>query len=138
MAAQATVTLTDGQSTPVNHAFNPNGVTAGVAMWRNTVGGIAAGFEVLTSSIRETKNGPKPGNVVTLKLNVPVMETISGADLAGYTPQPSVAFELEAIVTFRAPARCTKQQRKDLRVMLADLLAESVTVAAVDDLEQAW
>lgn len=138
MAAQATVTLTDGEATPVNHAFNPNGVKDGVSMWRETAGGIAAGFPVLTTSIRETKNGPKPGNVVTLKLNVPVMETISGADLAGYTPQPQVAFELEAIVTLRCPARCSKQQRKNIRTMLADLLGESVTVAAIDDLEQAW
>lgn len=138
MAAQATVTLTDAEGTPVNHPFDPSGVENGIAKWVDRTGGIAIGFPILTQSIREVSGGPKPGQVITQKLVFPVLEVVSGSDLAGYAPVPQVAYECEVDIRYRFSNRATLQIRKNVRAMVDDLLSEQVTKDYVETLAPAW
>jgi len=138
MAAKATVSLTDAEGTPVVHAFDPAGTKENVEFWEDRAAGIPAGFPILTMSLRSVTGGPKPGSVAEVKLKYPVMETISGANLSGYTAQPQEAFVLEASAQFRLPSRSSLQHRKNLRSMFADLMGETVLTNLVEKLEPVY
>ncbi len=138
MAAQANVVLTDAEGTPVNHTFEPRGVTDGIARWVDASSGISIGMPVLTASLREVTGGPKPGNIITGKIIFPILEVVSGSDLAGYAPVPQVAYECEADFRFRFSNRASLQVRKNVRAMSWDLLAEQMFKDYIENLAPSW
>jgi len=66
-------------------------------------------------------------------LDGPALETATGANSSGYTAAPKVGYVNRAKVEFMLPDRGLAAQRKDLRVLLVDLLNEPNIVDFIDN-----
>lgn len=137
MAQIASITINDGQSTPVAHAFNPV-ISIPPTYRRNGVAGqavIAQERLLIQTVMAKTVNGV---NRVQLELVVPVTEQASGGTASGYVAPPAIAHEMRVKVEFFFHQRSDKQGRKDLRTLLTNLLNNAQVVSATDDLEQPY
>lgn len=135
MAAIAPITVNDGQATPVAHTFNP--VSTNPPTYRengNSAVPIVGEAEVLVS----LKQGSGAVKKAVVTLRVPVLETQAGSSYAGYTAPPKVAYYMQASLELFLPVRSTGAQRKDLRVLAANLLSNAQVIALVDQLEQPY
>lgn len=82
MSAQANIVLADGQATPVNHTFEPNGSFANAdntikSAWIDRLGNVLdIGRSVLREDHRPAANGSR--EKIRCVLEVPVVETVNG------------------------------------------------------------
>lgn len=137
MAAIAPITIADGKGTPESHVFNPIATLPLALLKRNTVSGQATvAWEQLTVNVKSAGNTGM--NTVTVELSVPVMEQSTGGTSSGYVAPPSVAHRLTAKVVFFMHNRSTAADRKDLRVLIQNALANSQVVSAIEALEQPY
>jgi hypothetical protein len=95
MANIANITVFDGAATPVSHTLVPVSVTRAngvvTADWREVAAGIPTYAQVRAQmKIERLKSGVYK---VEHRTVVPVMESISGQNAAGYTAAPKVAYE---------------------------------------------
>lgn len=124
------IAINDGKATPVAHTFNPV-QSSPDALYRENLSSlplIGQGTVILrTRAVGDL-------NRVKLTLQLPVLETATGANAQGYTAAPKVAYHSTVNVEFILPSRGTAEQRKDLRVMLSNLLLNSQVVDNVDNL----
>jgi len=131
MAVMAAIAIADGASTPVTHTFNP--VTDQPPEWVDS--DAAKAYKYLQPRIIvNTKRSLSPTGVsrVSITLNCP-----QGGD--GVTvPANEIARYAMAKLDFLLPSKGTKQERKDLRVMLINLLANAQIIDVVDELNSAW
>jgi len=133
MAQIANIVLADGQATPVNKTFTAKRADQQLSVWKDQTAGIAIGFPQISMSVRENASSTR----VETRITKPVLETISGSD-AGYTPSPKVAYTVLAKQEFVLPNRCQLQDRKDIRAFARNLLADTVAVNAIENLEAPW
>lgn len=137
MAQIATITINDGASTPVAHAFNPI-ASVPPQYRRNGVAGVALiGQErlLIDTILAKTKDGV---NRIRLELVVPVMENPANGTQQGYVAAPGIAHEMRVKVEFFFHQRSESAGRKDLRVLLSNLLLNQQVVDVVDKLEQPY
>jgi len=131
MAQIANIVVKDGAATPLDHTFIPT-ATAPKAMYREGISNlplVGQGQVMIGSAV--------PGAAlqrVKMTLALPALETVTGQNADGYTAAPRVAYTNTVQVEFLLPSRGTAQQRKDLRVMLSNLLMNGQVVDAVDNL----
>lgn len=138
MTAIAALTLADGQTTPVNHTFNPVNIdNAGIAKWADRSGGIALGFPIVSFSMRSPTSSSRAYKV-TAKVVTPVLEVTSPSTASGIQPAPTLAYNLIATVDLVLPERSTLGQRKDLLAYLKNYLANAVMTAAVENFESIY
>jgi len=94
MAQQADITAYDGAAAPVAHTFVGEGISTVknelIAIWReqNTALPFAA-QGVITFKKRKLPSGVWR---VSCRVEIPVMESVSGQNAAGYTAPPKVAY----------------------------------------------
>lgn len=132
MSAIANVTINDGATTPVAHVFapvqsNPNPI------WRDTASAktyLASQYSF--SAIRKGNSAPKGLTRVRLTLQLPTMGT--GVSI----PASEVDYSHQVSVEFICPNRGVKQERKDLRVLLMNLLADAQVIDMIDELRAAY
>lgn len=139
MAAIAPITINDGQATPVAHIYNPI-QTGDVATYKRN-GDTAVpvvGFESLKLSLKEAGSSSEAVNRVKISLNIPVLETPSGGTPSGYVAPPKVAYFIPANMEFILPNRSTAAQRKDLRVLCMNSLANAQVIALIEQLERPY
>lgn len=132
MAAQATITINDGQATPVAHDFDPAGVQDGIAVYEDRVDGIPVGYPRITLSIRKPTKGSRAYKV-TLKITNPTLEQASSGGT--FVPPPTLAFNDLAVVEFMLPERGTPAGRADILAYVVNALQSTPVVSAVEDLE---
>jgi hypothetical protein len=133
MSAIAAIVISDGQATPVAHTFNPV-ASAPNAFYRESQSGLALiGQGRISTPVKFSQSGDGV-NRVTVKLELPALETITAQNAQGYTAAPKVAYTNTAFVTFLLPGRGTAAQRKDLRVLLTNLLANAQVVDLIENL----
>ena len=131
MAQIANIVVKDGAATPLDHTFIPI-ATAPKAMYREGISNlplVGQGQVMIGSAV--------PGAVlqrVKMTLALPALETVTGQNADGYTAAPRVAYTNTVQVEFILPSRGTAQQRKDLRVMLSNLLMNGQVIDSVDNL----
>jgi hypothetical protein len=95
MSAQANITVFDGAATPVSHTLVGEGIErledgTLVARWKESLAGVPDYAQIrATMTKRKLKSGVFR---VTTRVEVPVMESISGQNSAGYTAPPKVAY----------------------------------------------
>lgn len=94
MAALADVVAYDGETTPVAHTFVADHVEYSgsdlVALYCEKTPGVP---EYAQGTIALTKKKVNNGNIrVGCRVNIPVMESVNGANLSGYTAAPKVAY----------------------------------------------
>lgn len=136
MSAIGNIVINDGATTPVAHTFYPVNVDGATSNWRENQASLPLiGQGTLQVSVRETKNAIKQ---VHIALTTPALEQITGNNSAGYTAAPKVAYTPLVGVTFNFDGRSTTQQRKDVRVLIMNALANAIIVDAVDNLNPAY
>lgn len=141
---QATaIVLADALATPVNHTFQPIGFDRNDnQFWfvdrsqANSIGYWRISCKIQTPKPAQPGQSSKDRvHIVTVSLHEPVLETVSNSTMSGIIPAPTVGYIMRSATTFWLPERGTDQNRKDLRKMMANLLANSNVVAVVENLE---
>jgi hypothetical protein len=134
MAQIATISINDGAATPVTHVFNPISTMPPVYR-RNMSAGVAAVAQerlLINTILAKSVNGV---NRVQLELVIPVSEIPAGSSSTGYVAPPAIAHEMRVKVEFFFHQRSESAGRKDLRVLLSNLLSNAQVIAAIENLE---
>lgn len=131
------ISINDGQSTPVAHVLQPIATQPLPLYKRNGVSVPAVGMESLklSTQLSPTADGV---NKVNIEFVIPVLEQTTGGTSSGYVAPPGVAHELRYKGTFYVHQRSDKVGRKDLRVLVANLLQHAAVASLIDDLEQPY
>lgn len=144
MTARANIAVGDGESTPVTHTFVPDGNAApDVVRYVNRTVATPAAAEVLTLGWKRSTALPEdfstPGKKVSprtteIRLRYPAtyVDSTTGLTL--------VDFVDEAKLTFMGHPRSSDQRMKNLRTMMVNALATSITQIsnAIDKGEPVW
>jgi len=138
MAAIASVTLNDGQATPVAHTFSPGSIKGDVAQWFDRSGGIAVGYPILSVSIRAPLAKGARVYKATVKISVPTLEVTSPSTGTGIQPAPIKGYDCVFIGDFLLPERSTKPNRADVLAYAKNALAHATVKAAIEDLENVY
>jgi hypothetical protein len=97
MANIANIVVFDGAATPVSHTLVPVDVSkdpktgAIVAVWREQVASLPT-YAQITATLRLSKSKRSGVWNTDFRVEVPVMEAVSGSNAAGYTAAPRVAY----------------------------------------------
>lgn len=144
MSAQANIVAFDGAATPVSHTLVPvsnktdaNGATTLEWGERNTSLPMLA--QVSARMISRKLNDGR--HLVSFSTMVPVMESISGVNAAGYTAAPKVAYTVPITTTAYFPDRATPAERKLVRQLHQNILGNistSVTPVATGACPEAF
>lgn len=141
------IVINDAASTPLAHTMSPVRVLVdqnkfSKAEYANRAPGIAIGFEQLEIGLRAPvapQNGTSSVATRQYKavvgLRLPILEVTSPNTGTGIQPAPTVAYYMEAQVSFMMPERSTLQNRKDLRKLAVEALSNAATIAVVENLE---
>lgn len=142
MSAVTAIVLADAQGTPVNHTFTPLGPdTNGVWWYEDQSQATPIGFWRLSLELKRTPPAGNGGqstsnrvNRVVAAMHQPVLETL-GTNDAGITPPPTVSYVTRSKSEFILPERNTLQNRKDVRKMAMNLLADTQVVNMIENLQ---
>jgi hypothetical protein len=126
MPALGNIAINDGKATPVTHTFAPVSTNGELAQLANRAPSIPKGYETLAVRVR------KPGSAqgayqVETTLVFPVVQTVNGVD--------TVVRTSKAVITLHLSQDSTTADRKDIRVLLANLLQNSTIATAIENLE---
>jgi len=134
MANIAAITVYDGAGTPVAHTLNPVSVSRPAANeilceWREVAATVPVYAQIrLSMRLTQLKSGVWKAEVTTV---VPVMESVSGQNSAGYTASPKVAYETTFRTTMFGNSRSTYNDRMLARQLHINVLGNiSTSVAA--------
>ncbi len=133
MSNIANITVFDGQATPVTHTLVAESVTREgntvTALYKESLAGVPDYAQVRVSL--KTVKLPSGVKRVHTRVEVPVMESISGQNTAGYTAAPKVAYVDAAEYVHYAPERSVIAGRRSAKQILANLMNNvSTSVAA--------
>lgn len=133
MSQIANITVYDGAATPVAHTLVAEGVNTEkgitVAEWREQIASLPTEAQI-SATVRKKK---LPTGVIQVeaRVSVPVMESVSGSNAAGYTAAPKVAYVDTYVLSGYQHPRSTITSRRLARQIMANLLgAISTSVAA--------
>lgn len=143
--ARANVVISDGKATPVAHTFNP-AEEGELDLFEDRVGGIPIGFPVIVVRFRRppsaqaggVSDATKRAYKVMLNLHLPVLEVTSPSTGTGIQPAPTVAYICRFNSEWVLPERSTLADRKDLRALAYNLLANADIRKVLEDLEAYW
>lgn len=135
MSAQANITVFDGAATPVSHTLVASGVKVlkdgtQLAVYREQLSSLPLKAQVRV----EARMRDFPTGVTESRFDVfvPVMESVSGQNAAGYTAAPKVAYEDRFALVQYAHPRSTLASRRLCKQIALNLGSNiSTTVAAV-------
>jgi hypothetical protein len=128
------IAVYDGAATPVLHTLVPVSITResgkATAIYREQVSSLPINAQVsATISLVKAKSGVYKAEARTV---VPVMETVSGQNAAGYTAAPKVAYEDTVILTGFFHERSSIAGRRLVRQLALNIGGNVTTsVAAV-------
>lgn len=132
MPAIADITVYDGAAVPVAHVLKAVNVTSekGVttALWREDLSSVPT--EAQVSATLQLKKLPTGVVQVNARVNVPVMESVSGNNAAGYTAAPKVAYVDSFTLTGFQHPRSNTTSRRLARQIMANLLSNVATSVA--------
>lgn len=133
MASIANITVYDGAATPVAHTLNaisvvsqPDGTVE--ALYREALAGLPAYANVTVAiKMQPLKSGVTR---VETRVEVPVMESVSGQNSQGYTAAPKVAYVNRLVCTGYFSPRSTVTDRRLAKQILTNLLNNVATSVA--------
>jgi hypothetical protein len=143
MPAIANVVINDGAATPVAQTFTPLGKDEKGVYWfeqttptpANPLGAKRLGYK--QERVYDNQKRLTGESRVVFTLSLPTLEVL-GNSSTGITPPPTLSYIEKARVEFVLPERSTTQERKDTRVLIANLLAHAMAVSAVDSLQPSY
>lgn len=117
MPVMAPIVLKDGQSTPVNHTYSPQGLAANLATFRDSLPLAFQDLSVLTNQTRPAapSNG---GHKSTWKFVLPHALSNDGACCVDTQNPPASTFEIGSLISKQA----TVAQKADLLAYLRSLV----------------
>lgn len=132
MSNIASITVFDGAATPVSHILAPVSVSRdkGVvkAEWRELNPAIPVYAQVTaTMTIEKMKSGVYKTET---RVAVPVMETVTNQNAAGYTAAPKVAYTNQVVTTGWFHERSTINDRRLARQLMTNILNNVSTSVA--------
>jgi hypothetical protein len=132
MPQATTIVLTDGDST--DHSFTPEGRDANNVMLFKASNGVPIGDEKL--SIGKSVTAQKRSKV-SIRLASPVLATGAGDDGVARQVMTRVAY---CDITFSFDGLSTTDERKNMRLMVSDLLGTGQTVSEsiIDNLDSLY
>jgi hypothetical protein len=144
MPARANITVNDGKATPVAHTFNPS-EDGEVDLFEDKSGGVAIGYPLIMVRFRRPTSptsGQNSGNnrVYRIQLNFawPVLEVTSASTGTGIQPAPTVAYVLRSNQEWLIPERSALADRKDLRAIVYNTLANADIKKVLEEQEAFW
>jgi hypothetical protein len=121
-----TVESTTSATVGVDKTFSPEGFIApGVSRWVDRSGGISIGFPFFTMSVRAPTKASRVYRV-TIKLGLPVLETVTASTATGVVPAAMVAYTNQCIMEFLLPDRSTLAERQSLLSYVRSLFATTI------------
>lgn len=134
MAAMANFLVKDDASTPLEITFIPVSDTP-FPTWRAAIANVPfEGQPRIAISTERVKSGAYK---YTMKLEVPVMETLGASGTSGgYVAPPKVAYVNTIIVTMFADGRSTTADRANLLKLGAGLISGASSTTATGILDQ--
>ncbi len=141
MGAIANITVFDGASTPVSHTLYAISIAREgkkiKALWREVSAAVPTEAQI---TVEMTSERLASGVLVqSMRTLVPVMESVSGQNAAGYTAAPKVAFVDTFVTTSYQHPRSTQTSRRITRMIHVNLsnnvstsVAAAITGPAVD------
>lgn len=137
MPAISTLTLNDGQATPVAHSFAPKSVTGNIATYVDRSATAAIGFNVVTISVTSPAKGSKNYRV-RIKVVAPVLEVVNASTYSGISPAPTKAYDLIFDCEFVIPERSTLLDRQNILAYARNILVQVGVGTIVTNLENVW
>ena len=141
MATATPIVLADAQATPVNHTFTPIGKDEKDVFWfvdqsqSNAIGYWRISVEINQPRLAQP-NESSSRRVARIMIGVhePVLENVTNSTVSGVAPAPTVSYIPRSFHEFVLPERAALQDRKNLRKMAANLLADANIIAVVENL----
>jgi len=134
MSAIADLVAFDGADTPVSHTFIPRSVTREkgvvVAEWRENIAGVP--YEAQPGVKMSLEKLPSGVFVSEIRVEVPVMETITNQNAAGYTAAPKIAYVETVVMRGFHNKRSTAAVRKLVRGLAKNILHGNVLTSTVN------
>lgn len=134
MSAIANITVFDGQATPVSHTFIAESVSReGKNIVTATYKEATAGVPDYAQGRLTLKRTRLPSGVMrsSVRVDLPVMESVSGQNTAGYTAAPKVAYTDSVEVVSYAHERSVISGRRSARQLALNVAGNvSTSVAA--------
>jgi len=135
------IVLADAQGTPVNHTFIPIGRDPNGLYWfedqsqANAIGFWKISIELKKPGTPSAKESSE-GRVIRAKvqLHEPILENVTNNTISGIAPAPTVSYVPRSFSEFVMPERAALLDRKNLRKMMANLLAEAQVVSVIETL----
>jgi hypothetical protein len=124
MADMADITAYDGASTPVNHTFKPisvsteKGVTT--ALWREQ--DVSIPFDAQGKVTMKSFQLPSGIWRRSVRVEIPVMESVTSANAAGYTAAPKVAYVNTIEASSFSSERATIADTRIVRMLLVNIM----------------
>ncbi len=143
MSQIANITVFDGAGTPASHTLVAIEVTKEkgkvTALWRENNASLPVYAQIrATTSLEKLKSGVYKTET---RVVVPVMESVSGQNAAGYTAAPKVAYENTLVTTGFFHERSDITGRRLARQLMVNLLGNistSVTPATAGPLPELY
>lgn len=111
--------------------YSPAGLRAGVATWISRVGGVLAGFSKLTQSYKDPTTGTQ--TKIDFNLSIPVLATADSTCAC----EGEVLRTNSVVISFWVAGTSTLEERTDLYLRAKDLIANSMLISAVENLDPA-
>lgn len=124
MPSFSTITLADGQATPVNRVFTPVSLSEGVAVWNDRSKSVQLEQPYITA---KTTRGKSQAALTrqTFTFNVPLYSAVEGK------LQNTVGASIEV----RLPGNATQAQRDDITAYVRNFAASAVFATMVKNME---
>jgi len=133
MSNMANITVFDGAATPVSHTLVGEVIKQGsdgsmTAVWKESNSAIPDDAQI---RVTMTKKRLKTGTfIVSIKSEVPVMETVSNQNSSGYTAPPKVAHVVTEEFVGKFSGRSLVSERRLCRQILINVLGNVTTTVA--------
>lgn len=129
MPALGNIAINDGKATPVSHTFTPVTTDGYNASLANRAAPIPQGFETLDVKVRKPASAAGAYRI-DVEMTFPVVATVNGLD--------SVVRTSKAVLTIYESSVGSEAERKDHRVLLANLLQNSTIATVIEKLEPVY
>ena len=128
MPALANITANDGETTPVAHTFKPQRIEGNVATFVESTGVPLADKRI---SVSVSRTADKNRGKISFRLAWPIVadQTINGV------VSPLIVRTAYVDVTVSTDQTSSKQERKNARVLLKNILESSSLATVIDELE---
>lgn len=135
MPQNTSITVNDGATTPVAHVYMPTRIDSNnVATFQERTSGVPIGYPTLTWSLRAA-TASSPTYKLIGKITQP--KVVTTTDTSGKSVV-SVDYVNLGSIELVTSQKATAQERKDLRVLMSNLLMNANIVVSADNLECFW